>query len=68
MILDGSSSVVPSFYGTRLSTILLVKKSGEVLFIERDIWGLAEGRPIQSEPPTERTFRINLNVNPSAGV
>lgn len=29
------------FYGTRLSTVLLVAKDGRVRFVERDVWTLA---------------------------
>lgn len=28
----------PKYFGTRLSTVLLVRRTGEVLFIERDMW------------------------------
>ena len=39
-------SVVPpeaEVYATRLSTVLLVRRDGRVLFVERDIWKLASG-------------------------
>jgi len=50
-------------YGTRLSTVLLVRNNGEVLFIERDIWKLGDGGvPIKSDPPTERRFDFKLNI------
>ena len=50
-------------YGTRLSTVLLVRNNGQVLFIERDIWKLGdEGVPVKSDPPTERKFIFNLDI------
>ncbi|KAF5348592.1 hypothetical protein D9756_009614 [Leucocoprinus leucothites] len=43
------ASVAPGFehyYGTRLSTVLLIRRDGSVLFIERDIWRLGkDGKP-----------------------
>lgn len=32
------------FYGTRLSTVLLVAKDGRVRFVERDVWTLASNK------------------------
>lgn len=33
-------------YGTRLSTVLLIRRDGSVLFIERDVWRLGkDGKP-----------------------
>lgn len=52
----------PTFYGTRLSTVLLVRRDGAVLFIERDVWKLVDGKAVKLEPPTERRFRFNINV------
>jgi len=50
------------FYGTRLSTILLVRKDGQVSFVERDIWQLDnEGRVVRGDPRDERVFRFSLN-------
>ena len=51
-------------YGTRLSTVLLVRNNGQVLFIERDIWKLGdEGVPVKSDPPTERKYIFNLDIH-----
>ncbi|KNZ72029.1 Ser/Thr-rich protein T10 in DGCR region [Termitomyces sp. J132] len=47
-------------YGTRLSTILLIKKTGDALFIERDIWTLADGEVIRVDPRTQRVFRFHV--------
>ncbi|KAF8816565.1 DUF833-domain-containing protein [Phlegmacium glaucopus] len=58
----------PAIYGTRLSTALLVRKNGKVIFIERDVWKLADGGvPVRSDPPTERRFdfELELDIKPS---
>jgi len=40
---------VSPWYGTRLSTVILIRRSGEVLFIERDIFTLSEsGMPFNA--------------------
>jgi len=58
-------SVAP--YGTRLSTVLLVRNNGQVLFIERDIWKLGDaGVPVKSDPPTERKYNFKLDIESSA--
>uniref|UniRef100_A0A8H7XQL1 NRDE family protein n=1 Tax=Psilocybe cubensis TaxID=181762 RepID=A0A8H7XQL1_PSICU len=66
LMLEGSSNLTPRYYGTRLSTVLLVKKNGDVLFIERDIWKLVDGQPVKPVPPTERSFRFKLDIKSSA--
>lgn len=48
-------------YGTRLSTILLVKKSGEAVFIERDIWQLVDKKPLRADPQSQRVFRFRVD-------
>ena len=54
-------------YGTRLSTVLLVRKNGQVLFIERDIWKIRDdGVPFKSNPPTERKFMFKLDIAAAA--
>ncbi|EDR12529.1 uncharacterized protein LACBIDRAFT_312042 [Laccaria bicolor S238N-H82] len=61
--IEGSTEYVkPAFYGTRSSTVLLVRRDGVVLFIERDVWKLVDGKAVKLEPPTERRFRFNINV------
>jgi len=53
-----------SYKGTRLSTILLVRNNGHVLFIERDIWKLGDGGvPVKSEPPSERKYNFQLDLD-----
>jgi len=48
------------FYGTRLSTVIMVKRNGEVLFIERDRWKLVDGKPVLSDISSQREFRFEL--------
>jgi len=48
------------FYGTRLSTVILVKRNGDVLFIERDRWKLVDGKPVLSDLSSQREFRFKL--------
>lgn len=49
------------YYGTRLATVVLVKRSGEVVFTERDRWGLtAQGQPILADPSSQRVFRFKM--------
>jgi len=60
---DGSAgSHRATYYGTRLSTVLLVRKDGEVLFIERDMWELGEdGSPFKRDLPSERRFQFTID-------
>ncbi|KAF8956526.1 NRDE protein-domain-containing protein [Flammula alnicola] len=65
IVVEGGS-LTPAHYGTRLSTVLLVRKNGDVLFIERDIWeSSVDGVPIKADPPTERVFRFKLDIKPN---
>ncbi|EGN93983.1 hypothetical protein SERLA73DRAFT_126376 [Serpula lacrymans var. lacrymans S7.3] len=51
-------------YGTRLSTVILVKRDGQVLFVERDRWKQdAEKKVTLSDPQSQRVFRFDLPVN-----
>ena len=63
---SGSNNNLQSvaLYGTRLSTVLLVRNNGQVLFIERDIWKLGDagGVPVKSDPPTERKYIFKLDI------
>ena len=57
----GTSPLGP--YGTRLSTVVLVRRNGQVLFIERDIWQLNEaGDPVRADPRSERSFQFVLQL------
>ncbi|KIL00216.1 hypothetical protein PAXRUDRAFT_29994 [Paxillus rubicundulus Ve08.2h10] len=55
-------TVDANIYATRLSTVVLVKRTGEVVFVERDRWQLTEeGQPILADPSSQRVFRFKLN-------
>lgn len=65
-------------YGTRLASVVLVRRDGSVLFVERDMWELGrdhdggEGgaggtpgeapRPRRADPARQRVFRFRLDV------
>lgn len=53
------------FYGTRLSTVLLIRSDGSVLFIERDIWHLGrDGKPERQEHKLkQRVFEFKLDLS-----
>lgn len=57
-----SASADKSWYGTRLVTVILVRRDGEVLFVERDIYKLGpDGQPIKAslEDSQTRVFMEN---------
>ncbi|KAF9465311.1 NRDE protein-domain-containing protein [Collybia nuda] len=60
--LESASSVGSNSYGTRLSTILLIKTNGEALFIERDMWKLVDGEPVKADPSLQRVFRFQVKL------
>ncbi|RPD62580.1 DUF833-domain-containing protein [Lentinus tigrinus ALCF2SS1-6] len=50
-----------SYYGTRLSTVLLIRRDGSVTFIERDIWTLDEsGAVVKRDLGHDRVFRFQI--------
>ena len=54
-------NIANDYYGTRLSTVVLVKRNGEVVLTERDRWELtAQARPILADPSSQRVFRFKL--------
>ncbi|KAK0243841.1 NRDE protein-domain-containing protein [Armillaria nabsnona] len=54
-------SIEGKMYGTRLSTVLLVRRDGEVLFVERDIWKLDHDGTVTKAPPeSQRLYRFQL--------
>jgi uncharacterized protein with NRDE domain len=54
----------PDLYGTRLSTVLLIRRAGQVLFIERDVYRLDDDRePTIRDPPADRVFRFTLDFD-----
>ncbi|KAF8624405.1 hypothetical protein AX15_005886 [Amanita polypyramis BW_CC] len=50
-----------AFYGTRVSTVILIKRNGEVHYVERDIWQIADGKPVLSLPSSARVFHFKLD-------
>ncbi|KAG5643338.1 hypothetical protein DXG03_001057 [Asterophora parasitica] len=58
--LEGVPNMTSNMYGTRLSTILLIKKNGEAVFIERDVWRLENGQVVHAEPTSQRVFRFQV--------
>lgn len=53
-------------YGTRLSTVILVKHNGSVLFVERDIWSLdSKNKVSRGDAKQQRVFTFNLEQKPS---
>jgi len=55
----------PDSYGTRLSTVILIRRDGQVLFNERDIWKIGEdGNVCRADPRSQRTYRFNIPINP----
>jgi len=57
---EGSPSP-PLFYGTRLSTVLFIRRDGQVLFIERDLWRTDGGKLTKGDPSMQRVFRFRLD-------
>ncbi|KAF5377933.1 hypothetical protein D9615_006716 [Tricholomella constricta] len=58
--LEGVPNVGSNSYGTRLSTILFIKKSGHAVFIERDIWKLVDGQAVRADPGSQRIFHFQV--------
>ena len=55
------SSSTTSYYGTRLSTVILIRRDGSVTFIERDIWALDEsGQPSKRDLAHDRVFHFEI--------
>lgn len=50
--------------GTRLSTVLLVRRNGEVHLVERDIWQMVDGEPVMAQPSSTRVFHFKLDSQP----
>ncbi|KAJ7578154.1 NRDE protein-domain-containing protein [Mycena floridula] len=52
----------PRYYGTRLSTVLLIRKNGQVLFVERDIWKMDHGKVSKGDPASDRVYQFPLEI------
>lgn len=49
------------FYGTRLSTVILVRRDGQVRFLERDIWMLdKDGGVVRGDKSRQRDYSFSL--------
>ncbi|KAI0657260.1 DUF833-domain-containing protein [Cubamyces menziesii] len=58
---ESSDERCPNYYGTRLSTVILIRRNGTALFIERDIWTLDDqGRIARGDPQHDRVFRFQI--------
>ncbi|KAK7462276.1 hypothetical protein VKT23_007877 [Stygiomarasmius scandens] len=49
------------YYGTRLSNVLLVRRNGDVMFVERDIWKMENSEVVKMNKDSERVFRFKLD-------
>ncbi|KAG8984787.1 hypothetical protein FRB94_005608 [Tulasnella sp. JGI-2019a] len=57
------SSTVPRSYGTRLATFLLVRRTGEVTFVERDVWKTTpSGSTVFGSPDDDRVHRFSISL------
>jgi uncharacterized protein with NRDE domain len=59
-----AASTEPRYYGTRLSTVILVsRETKRVTFIERDIWGIGgDGKPVMGEIHQQREIRFDAQL------
>ncbi|KAG8846281.1 hypothetical protein FRB96_002033 [Tulasnella sp. 330] len=55
------TSQVMKFYGTRLATFILVKRTGEVTFVEKDVWkGTPDGGVVFGTEHDDRVYQFEL--------
>jgi len=63
---SSSAEVTPAdFYGTRISTVILIRRDGRALFIERDIWQMqmdGEHKITRAAKGSQRVQRFNLSL------
>ncbi|GBE83257.1 DUF833-domain-containing protein [Sparassis latifolia] len=65
LVVASPDSAHCEYYGTRLSTVILIGRNGSVLFVERDVWALdAEGRPVRADAEKQRVFRFQIEECP----
>jgi uncharacterized protein with NRDE domain len=50
----------PEVYATRLSTVVLVRRNGQVLFVERDVRKAEEAIKSERNTQSDRVFRFEL--------
>ncbi|EJF63273.1 hypothetical protein DICSQDRAFT_55616 [Dichomitus squalens LYAD-421 SS1] len=69
----GATGTPPShlYYGTRLSTVILIRRDGHVTFIERDVWTLDDSRGGEGAVPKrdsggDRVFHFQIPRDPCA--
>ncbi|KAG8716620.1 hypothetical protein FRC09_015484 [Ceratobasidium sp. 395] len=50
------------YYCTRLTTVILVRRDGQVEFVERDIWAELEGKsnPVKADKTSQRRFSFEI--------
>lgn len=53
--------ILDNVYGTRLSTVVLIRRDGQVTFIERDIWKALDGKVERMPVSSERKFCFKLD-------
>jgi uncharacterized protein with NRDE domain len=52
----------PNIYGTRLSTVILIRKDGRAVFVERDVWKWVDGKAVEGDPSLDRKFSFQLDI------
>jgi len=58
------SSDHKEYYGTRLSTVLLIRRDGSVCFVERDVWMLdPHGDIVKADAKSQRVFRFQIDLS-----
>ena len=55
---------LPEFYGTRLAQVILVRRDGRVMYVERDVWMLdiGTGAPKRAGKADMRSFVFRLGA------
>jgi len=57
-----SSASADGYYGTRLSTVLLIRKDGQVFFVERDVWKMVDGKVTEGSSSSDRIYRFQIDI------
>lgn len=56
-----SDTSAADYYGTRLSTVILVRRDGQTVFVERDIWTRDEKNGVKkADTKSQRHFRFHV--------